>query len=108
MARFIVMPLVFAVILASVSLSAQAQMYPLDLHSSQKSRWSGVDMSAQQSFTGMGMDGTSAFLQRRDEDERDRRETRERQRRLNENFTNLPDQLREPYPRRADTPYGAR
>jgi hypothetical protein len=104
-----VVSVAISIVLAfAVSLPATAQMYPLDLHSQQKSRWSGVETSPQQSFTGMGINEDSAFWQRREEDERERRETHERQRRLNENFTNLPDQLREPYPRRADTPYGSR
>jgi hypothetical protein len=52
----------------------------------------------------MGMDTTSAYLQRRDDEERERREMHERQRRMAENFTNIPDQLREPYPRRTNPP----
>lgn len=74
----------------------QAQMYPQDLHSSQKSRWAGRSAD-QPSFGGMGVDSASEFLQRREEQDRERREMVERQRRMMENYTNIPDQLRESY-----------
>ena len=45
---------------------------------------------------------------RREEEERERREIWERQRRMMENFTNIPDQLRETYPRRGDAAYNWR
>ena len=84
---------------------AHAQMYPQDIHSQHR------PMSApnQQTFGGMGIDSGSAMLQRREEEERERREALERQRRMTENFTNIPDQLRESYPRRPDyTPFNSR
>jgi hypothetical protein len=89
-----------------VSLPAQAQNYSQDLHD--QSRWRGTSAPSQHPPGLSGMDSTSAYLQRRDDEERERREQVERQRRMMENFTNIPDQLRETYPRRADTPYGGR
>lgn len=85
-------------------LPVHAQTYEQDLHD--QSRWRGAGTQSQHQLggMGMGMDGTSSFQQRREEDERDRREMHERQRRMAENFTNIPDQLREPYPRRANPP----
>jgi hypothetical protein len=56
----------------------------------------------------MGVDSASAFLQRREEEERERRESWERQRRMMENFTNIPEQLRESYFRRPDIPFNSR
>ena len=90
--------------LASLSygVTVHAQMYPQDIHS--QHRPIVPSASGQQPFGAMGMDGASSFQQRRDEDERERREMVERQRRMAENFTNIPDQLRETYPRRANPP----
>ena len=94
------------VLALAVTLPATAQNYSQDLHD--QSRWRGTGTLSQH-LPGMpGMDSTSAYFQRRDDDERERREQVDRQRRMMENFTNLPDQLRESYPRRADTPYGSR
>ena len=57
----------------------------------------------------MGVDSASAFFQRRQEEERERREMWERQRRMMENYTNIPDQLRESYYGRADRlPFNSR
>ena len=88
------------------SLPVHAQNYSQDLHD--QSRWRGTGTLSQHLPGAPGMDSTSAYFQRRDEEERERREQVERQRRMMENFTNLPDQLRESYPRRTDTPYGSR
>jgi hypothetical protein len=86
----------------------QAQMYPQDLHSSQKGRWAGRSAD-QPSFGGMGVDSASEFLQRREEQDRERREMIERQRRMMENYTNIPDQLRESYFfRRPGDPFNSR
>ena len=101
---------VVAISIASAFLCfpAQAQMYPQDLHSSQKSRWAGRS-SDQPSFGGMGVDSASEFLQRREEQDRERREMLERQRRMMENYTNIPDQLRESYFfRRPGDPFNSR
>jgi hypothetical protein len=95
-----------AVTAAFSCFSARAQMYSQDLHD--QSRWRGAHARPQQPFGGMGVDSTSAFLQRRDEEERERRDMRERQRRMMENFTNIPDQLRQPYSSRPDLPYSSR
>ena len=84
-------------------LPVYAQMYSSqDIH--EQSRWRGAGAPSQHPFGTMGMDGASSFQQRRDEEERERREMIERQRRMAENFTNIPDQLRESYPRRANPP----
>jgi hypothetical protein len=84
--------------------TAHAQMYPQDIHSQHRP----LLPSTQQPFGGMGMDGVSSSQQRRAEEERERREMLERQRRMAENFTNIPDQLREPYPRRYNPPQNFR
>ena len=102
-------PMTFATVIGlalAVSFPSYAQNYSQDLHD--QSRWRGAGTSPQHPPGMTGMDNTSAYLQRRDEEERERREQVERQRRMMENFTNIPDQLRESYPRRADTPYGFR
>ena len=87
-------------------LPANAQMYAQDLHD--QSRWRGGNAPPQHMFGGIPMDSASAFFQRREEEERERREMLERQRRMMENYTNIPDQLRETYPRRADAAYNWR
>ncbi len=96
-----------ALALALSCFPAHAQMYPQDIHS--QKRWTGA-APAQPSYgsAGMGVDSASDFLQRREEEVRERREALERQRRMTESFTNIPDQLRETYPRRADAAYNWR
>ena len=82
---------------------AQAQMYPQDIHA--HSRKTGPDAPTQHSASGINaFDSAAASLQRREEEDRERREMWERQRRMMENFTNIPDQLRETYFKRADSP----
>jgi hypothetical protein len=84
-------------------LPAYAQMYPQDIHS--QSRGRGVTAPTQPAFGGVGaLDLASEFFQRRQEEEQERRDILERQRRMMENYTNIPDQLRESYFRRADRP----
>jgi|SRR5215467_13406785 len=84
-------------------LGAQAQMYPQDIHA--HSRKTGPDAPTQYSASGINaFDSAAASLQRREEEDRERREMWERQRRMMENFTNIPDQLRESYFKRADSP----
>src|SRR6187200_2090541 len=87
-------------------LPVHAQMYPQDIHS--QHRPSGSSGPAQQWSGGMGVDSSSAFLQRREEEERERRESQERQRRMMENFTNIPDQLRQSYFKRPELPFNSR
>ena len=87
-------------------LPVHAQMYPQDIHSQHRS--SGSSAPAQQWSGGMGVDSSSAFLQRREEEERERQESQERQRRMMENFTNIPDQLRQSYFKRPDLPFNSR
>src|SRR6476620_12630154 len=87
-------------------LDAHAQMYPQDIHS--QHRPTGPSAPGQQWSGGMGVDSSSAFLQRREEEERERRETQERQRRMMENFTNIPDQLRQSYFKRPEIPFNSR
>jgi hypothetical protein len=78
---------------------AHAQMYPQDIHA--HSRKTGPEAPTQHSPSGINaFDSAAASLQRREEEERERREMWERQRRMIENFTNIPDQLRESYFRR--------
>jgi hypothetical protein len=82
---------------------AQAQMYPQDIHA--HSRKTGPEAPTQHSASGINaFDSAAASLQRREEEERERREMWERQRRMMENFTNIPDQLRESYFQRAGAP----
>ena len=83
-----------------------AQMYPQDIHS--QHRPTGSSSPTQQWSGGMGIDSSSAFLQRREEEERERRESQERQRRMMENFTNIPDQLRQSYFKRPELPFNSR
>ena len=87
-------------------LPVHAQMNPQDIHS--QHRPSGSSAPAQQWSGGMGVDSSSAFLQRREEEERERRESQERQRRMMENFTNIPDQLRQSYFKRPELPFNSR
>ena len=87
-------------------LAVDAQMYPQDIHS--QHRPTGSSAPAQQWSGGMGVDSSSAFLQRREEEERERRESQERQRRMMENFTNIPDQLRQSYFKRPELPFNSR
>jgi hypothetical protein len=95
-------------VLSFCGLPAHAQMmFSQDLHD--QSRWrGGSNTSSQQFFGRTAMDSASAFFQRRDEEDRERREMLERQRRRMDNSTNLPDHLRETYPRRADGAYNWR
>ena len=90
--------------LAFSGLAVHAQMYLPDFHS--QSRGKSVTAPAQPSYGGIGpLDSASEFIQRREEEDRERREIWERQRRIMENFTNIPDQLRESYFfKRADAP----
>ena len=89
------------------SLPVQAQMYPQDIHA--HSRQIGPSAPTQSFFARGGAYGTaSELLQRREEEERERREIRERQRRMLENFTNIPDQLRQFDMGRIDTPFTRR
>jgi hypothetical protein len=89
------------------SLPVQAQMYPQDIHA--HSRNIGPSASAQSFFgRGSAYDTASELLQRREEEERERREIRERQRRMLENFTNIPDQLRQFDMGRVDSPFTSR
>ena len=77
----------------------RAQMYPQDIHA--HSRKTGPEAPTQHSATGINaFDSAAASIQRREEEERERREVWERQRRMMENFTNIPEQLRESYFRR--------
>ena len=77
-----------------------AQMYPQDIHA--HSRKSGPEAPTQHGPTGINaFDSAAASIQRREEEERERRNVWERQRRMMENFTNIPEQLRESYWRRA-------
>ena len=93
--------------LAFSILAANAQMYPQDIHS--QSRGRGGTAPAQPSYGGIGtLDNASELIQRRAEEDREQREIWERQRRVMENFTNIPDQLRESYPRRANAAYNWR
>ena len=92
--------------LALSGLAVHAQMYPQDIHS--QHRPTGSSAPAQQWSGGMGVDSSSAFLQRREEEERERRESQERQRRMMENFTNIPDLLRESYFKRPEIPFNSR
>jgi len=94
------------IVALACSVPASAQMYPQDIHSQHRPAESAG--RSQPSFGAMAMDSASALLQRRDQEQQDRREMLERQRRMMDNYTNLPDQLRESYPRRVDTPYGFR
>src|SRR4026209_1043690 len=87
-------------------LAVDAQMYPQDIHS--QHRPTGSSAPAQQWSGGMGVDSSSAFLQRREEEERERRESQERQSRMMENFTNIPGQRRGAFFRRADSPRSPR
>ncbi len=93
-------------VFACSGLAVHAQMYPQDIHS--QHRPTGPNAPGQQWSGGMGVDSSSAFLQRREEEDRERRESQERQRRMMENFTNIPDQLRQSYFRRPELPFNSR
>jgi hypothetical protein len=80
-------------------LPASAQMYPQDIHAHSRN----PSAPTQPAVGGINaFDSAAASLQRRQEEERERREMLERQRRMMENFTNIPDQLRESYLGRTD------
>jgi hypothetical protein len=83
----------FEIVLPSVA--AFAQMYPQDIHAHSRTRPNAPTQDAVGSIN--AFDSAAASLQRRQEEQRERREVWERQRRLMENYTNIPDQLREPY-----------
>jgi hypothetical protein len=84
----------FGIVLSSIA--AFAQMYPQDIHAhSRNTRPNAPTQGAVGSIN--AFDSAAASLQRRQEEQRERREIWERQRRLMENYTNIPDQLREPY-----------
>ena len=88
-------------------LAVHAQMYPQDIHS--QHRPTGSSAPAQQWSGGMGVDSSSAFLQRREEDANENgAELDKRQRRMMENFTNIPDQLRQSYFKRPEIPFNSR
>lgn len=83
-------------------LTVAAQMYPQDIHAHSRRTPSAP---TQPSVGGINaFDSAAESLQRRAEEEQERRELWERQRRVMENFTNIPDQLRESYFKRADSP----
>ena len=85
-------------------LPSHAQMYPQDIHA--HSGKTGPSAPTQSLFGGVSaFDAASERLQRREEEERERRDIRERQRRMMENFTNIPDQLRQPDFGRVDSPF---
>jgi hypothetical protein len=93
--------------IALYDVGAQAQMYPQDIHA--HSRKTGSDAPTQHSASGINaFDSAAASLQRREEEDRERREMWERQRRMMENFTNIPDQLRQSYFRRPEIPFNSR
>ena len=84
-------------------LLAVAQIYPQGIISSPGRRLG--DTLTQQSAGGTGFDSTLDFLRRKDEEERERREMQTRQRRILDNYTSVPDVLRDSYFKRADTPF---
>lgn len=94
------------VIVAFSGIPAQAQIYPQGIVSS-PGRATMSDTLAQQSAAGTGFESTLDFLKRKDE-ERERREIRDRQRRILDNFTRVPESLRDSYFKRADAPYSGR
>ena len=108
-------PPITYVIVLSIGLSfvvfsgipAQAQVYPQGIVSS-PGRATMSDTLAQQSAAGTGFESTLDFLKRKDEEERERREIRDRQRRILDNFTSVPESLRDSYFKRADTPNSVR
>ena len=80
-------------------------MYPQDIHAHSRQ----PSAPTQHAAGGINaFDSAAGSLQRRQEEDRERREIWERQRRLMENYTNIPDQLRDTYPRRADAAYNWR
>jgi hypothetical protein len=84
-------------------ISARAQVYPQGIVTSPGRRLG--DTLTQQSAGGTGFDSTLDFLKRKDEEERERREIQNRQRRILDNYTSVPDVLRDSYFKRADTPF---
>ena len=89
----------FGLSIALYEASAHAQMYPQDIHANSRIR--GPASPTQHASGGIyAFDSAETLIQRREEEERERRETWERQRRMMENFTNIPEQLRESYYRR--------
>lgn len=89
----------FGLLIVSYDAGVQAQMYPQDIHA--HSRLRGPASPTQRATSGIyAFDSAENLIQRREEEERERRETWERQRRMMENFTNVPEQLRESYFRR--------
>jgi hypothetical protein len=92
-------PISFGLAIALYEPGAHAQMYPQDIHA--HSRIRGPASPTQHASGGMyANDSGENLIQRREEEERERREVWERQRRMMENFTNIPEQLRESYFRR--------
>lgn len=85
-------------------ISAMAQVYPQGIVTSPGRRM-GSDTLTQQAAHGSGFDSTLDFLRRKDEEERERREIQTRQRRILDNYTSVPDVLRDSYFKRADTPF---
>lgn len=84
-------------------ISAMAQIIPQGIVSS-PGRRIGSDTMTEQAAHGSGFDSTLDFLKRKDEEERERREIQNRQRRILDNYTSVPDLLRDSYFKRADTP----
>src|SRR5262245_47586870 len=82
-------------------ISARAQVYPQGIVTSPGRRLG--DTLTQQSAGGTGFDSTLDFLKRKDEEERERREIQNRQSRILDNYTSVPDLLRDFYLKRTDT-----
>jgi len=85
---------------------AMAQIYPQGIVTSPGRRLG--DTLTQQSAGGTGFDSTLDSLKRKDEEERERREIQNRQSRILDNYTSVPDVLRDSYFKRADTPNSRR
>jgi hypothetical protein len=87
----------FCLSITAYDAESQAQMYPQDIHAHSRK----PEAPTQHSTSGINaFDSAASSIQRREEEERERREIWERQRRMMENFANLPEQLRESYFRR--------
>ena len=95
------------IIVAFSCIPAQAQIYPQGIVSSPV-RPTMSDTLVEQSAAGTGFESTIDFLKRKDEEERERRQIQDRQRRILDNFTSVPETLRDSYFKRADTPYSGR